>query len=280
MSGESKLAGKKTIVTGSATGIGREIALEFARQGADVVLHYNLHDDGVKSAIKEIESLGRRVTAIKANFENIDEVLSLAEQATKFLGSVDCLVNNAGITFNKPFAKTTTKQFDLLLNVNLRAQFFLSQRIVESMTERGGGAICNITSIHGIQGAPEHALYAATKGAIIAYTRALATELAHKHIRVNAIAPGWILVDSHRKAVPDFNEDAARERARNKVPVGRYGVPADVAKLAAFLCSDDASFIVGQTIVADGGTTALMSLLSDFRAESKARFGAEYVPDA
>jgi 3-oxoacyl-[acyl-carrier protein] reductase len=280
MSGELKLEGKKAIVTGSATGIGREVALEFARQGADVVLHYNLHDDGVKSSIEAIESLGRRVKAIKANFENVDEVLSMADQAIKFLGSVDCLVNNAGITFNKPFANTTPKQFDLLFSVNLRAQFFLSQRVVESMIPGGGGTICNITSIHGIQGAPEHALYAATKGAIIAYTRALATELAHKRIRINAIAPGWILVDSHRKAVPNFDEKTAQERASNKVPAGRYGVPSDVAKLAAFLCSDDASFIIGQTIVSDGGTTALMSLLSDFRAESKARFGAEYVPDA
>ena len=129
-----------------------------------------------------------------------------------------------------------------------------------------------------MQGAPEHTAYAATKGAIIAYTRALAVEFAHKGIRVNAIAPGWVTVENYFKAIPGFNECDAAEVARNKVPAARYGVPLDIAKLAAFLCSEDAGFIVGQTIVADGGTTALMSLISDFRAESVARFGAGYVP--
>ncbi len=147
------------------------------------------------------------------------------------------------------------------------------------MLKYGGGAICNLTSIHGLQGAPEHTAYAATKGAIIAYTRALAVELAHRGIRVNAIAPGWVTVENYYKAIPGFNEKDAMETAREKVPVARYGVPLDVAKLAAFLCSEDASYIVGQTLVIDGGTTSLMSLLSNFRAASTARFGIGYVPD-
>jgi NAD(P)-dependent dehydrogenase (short-subunit alcohol dehydrogenase family) len=121
-------------------------------------------------------------------------------------------------------------------------------------------------------------VYAATKGAIIAYTRVLGVELAHKGIRVNAIAPGWVNVENHAKAIAGFEERAAAETAREKVPVARYGVPIDIAKMAVFLCSDDAGFIVGQTIVADGGTTSLMSLISDFRNESSARFGTGYVP--
>jgi NAD(P)-dependent dehydrogenase (short-subunit alcohol dehydrogenase family) len=278
MSNEGKLAGKKALVTGSGTGIGRGIALEFARQGADVVLHYGHSAGGAESAAQEIQAMGRKATALKANFESAEEAVALARRAIEFLGGIDCLVNNSGITMNKPFLKVTPEQYDTLMNVNFRSPFFIAQTAVESMLTRGGGAICNLTSIHGLIGAPEHSVYAATKGAIIAYTRTLGVELAHKGIRVNAIAPGWINVENHAKAIPGFTEKNAAEAARNAVPAGRFGLPLDVAKLAVFLCSDDAGFIVGQTLVVDGGTVSLMSLISDFRNESAARFGIGYVP--
>jgi glucose 1-dehydrogenase/3-oxoacyl-[acyl-carrier protein] reductase len=278
MSDQGRLAGKKALVTGSGTGIGRGIALEFARQGADVVLHYGHSAAGAQSAVEEIQAMGRRAIALKANFESADEALGLANSAIEFLGGIDCLVNNSGITMNRPFLKVTREQYDVLLNVNLRSPFFLAQRVVEEMLGHGGGAIVNLTSIHGVVGAPEHSVYAATKGAIIAYTRTLAVELAHKGVRINAIAPGWINVENHAKAVPGFNLRDAAEAARKAVPVGRYGLPIDIAKLAAFLCTEDAGFIVGQTIVVDGGTSSLMSLISDFRNESANRFGVGYVP--
>jgi NAD(P)-dependent dehydrogenase (short-subunit alcohol dehydrogenase family) len=278
MNSNTRLAGKRALVTGSGTGIGREIALEFARQGADVVLHYAHSDAGAESATEEIQSLGRRSAAFKADFDDLDDVIELARQAIGFLGGVDCLVNNSGITLNKPFLEVTREQFDLLYGVNIRAQFFLTQQIAQHMLPRGGGAVCNITSVHGLQGAPEHSVYAGTKGAIIAYTRALAVELAHKGIRINAIAPGWVTVENYYKAIPGFTEEAARESAKNAVPVARAGRPQDIAKLAAFLCSDDAEFIIGQTLVADGGTTALMSLFPNFREQSENRFGKGYVP--
>ena len=265
-------------MTGSGTGIGREIALEFARQGADVVLHYGHSTHGARSAVETIRAMGRRGTALQADFGSVDEASALADRAIEFLGGVDCLVSNAGITMNMPFLKVKTEQFDTLLNVNLRSPYFVTQRVAQHMLEHGGGAICNLTSIHGLLGAPEHTVYAATKGAIIAYTRALAVEFAHKGIRVNAIAPGWINVENHAKVIPGFNERDATAEARNRIPAARYGVPLDIAKLAVFLCSENAGFIVGQTIVADGGTIALMSLVSDFRGESAARFGAGYVP--
>lgn len=279
MSSHEALKGKKTLVTGSGTGIGREIALEFARQGSDVVLHF-AKDSGAESAAEEIRQLGRRATVIQANFENLDEVEALADRAADFLGGIDCLVNNAGVTFNRPFLKIKREQFDFIFNVNFRAMFFLTQRVAETMLKSGGGAVCNLTSVHGVSGAPEHALYASTKGAIIAFTRTLSVELAHRGVRVNAIAPGWVTVENYYKAVPGFTEEAAAEATHRMIPAARPGKPIDVAKLAAFLCSDDAGYMVGQTVILDGGTTALMSLISDFRNESPNRFGRGYVPGA
>lgn len=274
----TRLVGRKAIVTGSGTGIGREIALEFAREGADVVVHYAHSSSGATSVVEEILSTGRRATALKADFGVVDEVQEFGRKAIEFLGGVDALVNNAGITMNMPFLKTTSEQFDTLYHVNIRAQFFLTQLAAECMIDDGGGAVCNITSIHGLQGAPEHSVYAGTKGAIIAYTRALSVELAYRGVRVNAIAPGWIEVENHAAVMPGYTPQTADETAARKIPAGFHGVPADVAKLAVFLCSEDARFIVGQTMVVDGGTVSLMSLMDNFREESDARFGLGYVP--
>jgi NAD(P)-dependent dehydrogenase (short-subunit alcohol dehydrogenase family) len=278
MSQELRLQGKKALVTGSDTGIGHEIGLEFARQGADVVFHYVQSDAGVKAAVEQVKSLGRKSAAFQADFDVLDQVKGLSDQAGEFLGGVNCLVNNAGVTMNRPFLKVTPEQFDKMFHINFRGQYFLTQRVVEGMLQRGGGVICNISSVHGLQGVPEHSVYAATKGAIIAYTRSLAVELAHKGIRINAIAPGWITVDNYFTCIPGFTKEIAAETGFKAIPVARCGEPSDVARLAAFLCSDDASFIIGQTIVADGGTTAMMSLVSDFRKESTNTFGKGYIP--
>ncbi len=274
-----KLAGKRALVTGAGTGIGLEIALEFGRQGADVVLHYSHAPDAAELAAREIQSMGGRAVTIKVDFTDPDASARLGGAALDFLGGIDCLVNNAGITFNSPFLKMQPQQLDALFDVNFRTPYLLTQLLCEPMVKQGSGSICNLASIHGLQGAPEHSAYAATKGAIIACTRALAVELGYRGIRVNAIAPGWITVDAYATAIPGFNLKQAAEDAQNKVPVARYGIPLDVAKMAVFLCSEDAGFITGQTMVVDGGTTALMSLISDFRTESTARFGKGYIPE-
>ena len=277
MNTSRRFVGKKVLVTGAGTGIGRELALAFGREGADVALHYLNEGDGASSAVEEISRLGNRAKSFSSDFQNVGEVIAVAEDAIGFLGGIDVLVNNAGITFNKPLLKITPDQFDLLYSVNVKAQLFLMQAAVNHMVAQGG-AILNMSSIHGLQGAPEHSLYAGTKGAIIAQTRVLGIELAHKGIRVNALAPGWVVVDSHSKAFAGRTEESAMRDAYDTVPVGRAGLPNDIAKIALFLCSEDAAFIIGQTIVADGGTTALMSLISDFRTESDARCGIGYVP--
>lgn len=280
VSTSSRMSNKRLLVTGSGTGLGREIALEFARQGADVVLHYSHTEAGALTARDEIRAMGRRCEVFRADFALVDDVVGLGDRAIDFLGGIDCLVNNSGISLNKPFFDMKVEWFDLLFNVNVRAQFVLTQRIARDMVTRSAGAVVNISSIHGISGAPEHSLYAATKGAIIAYTRALAVELAHRGIRINGIAPGWVTVENYYQAIPGFNEEDARKTASEKVPLGRSGEKSEIAKLAVFLCSDDAAYIIGQTIVADGGTSSLMSLISDFRNPSSARFGVGYVPGA
>jgi NAD(P)-dependent dehydrogenase (short-subunit alcohol dehydrogenase family) len=280
MTEQLKLYGRKALVTGSDTGIGLEIGREFARQGADVVFHYVQDEAPVAAAVKEACALGRKSTAYRADFNNLDEAVSLATHAIEFLGAVNCLANNAGVTFNRPFSQVTPAQFDALFHINFRAQYFITQKVVDVLRERGEpGVVCNISSIHALQGVPEHALYAATKGAIVSYTRALGVELAHRGIRVNAIAPGWVTVEGYFHAIPGFTEEMAKAATFQSIPVARGGTPGDIAKLAAFLCSGDAGYIVGQTIVADGGTTALMSLVSDFRKQSANRFGAGYLPD-
>jgi len=274
-----KLEGKRALVTGSDTGIGREIGLEFARQGADVAFHYVTEEASAKQAAEEARALGRKSEAFRADFKRAEDAAGLADRAIEFLGGVNCLVNNAGVTMNRPFLKVTPEQFDAMFQINFRGQYFATQRVVEDLLRRKEtGSVCNMSSVHGLQGVPEHSVYAATKGAVIAYTRSLAVELAHQGVRVNAIAPGWVTVENYFKCIPGFTEEMAAQTAYQAIPVTRCGTPSDIAKLAAFLCSDDASYIVGQTIVADGGTTAMMSLVSDFRAESSNRFGQGYIP--
>src|SRR5258708_13225639 len=145
---ELRLRGKKALVTGSDTGIGHEIGLEFARQGADVVFHYVQNDAGVKAAVEEVQAIGRKATAFQADFDALDQVTRLADQASEFLGGVNCLVNNAGVTMNRPFLKVTPEQFDKLFHINFRGQYFLTQRVVEDILQHQAGVISNISSVH------------------------------------------------------------------------------------------------------------------------------------
>ena len=269
-----QLAGKRVLVTGAGTGIGQGIAREFAREGADVVFHYAHSGAGALAGAEEARGLGVRATAIGADFNVASEVQPLVQQAIDFLGGIDILVNNAGITMNRLFEDVTVEQFDTLYNVNIRAMFFATQACLPHMIAQGKGVVINLSSVHAYEGLSEHSVYAGTKGAIVSFTRALAVELAPKGIRVNGIAPGAVIVDNHYKAIGEID---LAETGRN-IPAGFIGEPRDVARLAIFLATDEARYIVGQTIIIDGGTTAWLPFCDAFRQRSDAKFGKDYVP--
>jgi len=273
MACKGKFDGSGVLVTGAGTGIGQGVATAFAEAGANVVFHYTHSGDGAKQSAEAARGLGVRAEAMQADFNDVQQVQQLAASAESFLGRIDVLVNNSGITMNRTFFETTPEQFDTLFHVNIRAMFFLTQAVARGMADRDQGAVINLTSVHAYAGFREHSVYASTKGAIVAFTRTLSLELAPRGIRMNAIAPGWILVENHYKA-HDVDEEAA---ARN-IPAGFIGRPHDVAELALYLASDDARYVVGQTIIIDGGQLAIMPCTGDFREPVDGQFGKGYVP--
>lgn len=261
------LEGKLVLVTGAGTGIGQGVALEAARQGADVVLSYANSARGALEAVEAIQGMGRRATAIKADLSQVVECTRLVDEAVAFLGGLDGLVNNAGITVTQNFEDVTEELFNRIYFLNIRGQFFTTQRALHYMLQRGealrargeqwaGGSVVNVSSVHGFVGCPGHSVYAGTKGAINAFSRELAVELCPAHVRVNVMAPGSIEVQSY------FGPDSGytREKGDSSVPWGRIGLPQDCGYLAAFLLSDAAEFMTGQVLYFDGGLTAKMAL--------------------
>ncbi|MDP2966236.1 MAG: glucose 1-dehydrogenase [Pelolinea sp.] len=253
----TRLEGKKALITGAGTGIGQEIALEYARQGAEVVLHYFHSGDGARHAVSKISSAGGKATALKADFDKVQPCFDLIDQSINFLGGLDILVNNAGYSLDKNFLDTTPEEFDFVFNVNVRAQFFCAQQAVKYwLKENQKGNIINLSSIDGLRGNVNKSAYSGTKGAVIAWTRELGVEMAAKGIRGNAIAPGWIEVDRNHRDIKGFDGKIAGAI----IPVQRIGHVSDIAKAAVYLGSDESEFMIGQTMVVDGGTTAKMAL--------------------
>lgn len=268
-----RLSGKRALVTGSGTGIGRGIAWRFAREGAAVAIHYSHNGAGAIKLRDEIRAAGGKAEAFRADFTDTPAAQQLGAQAVAFLGGLDILINNAGITMNQPFEKVTPVQFDTLYGVNIKAQFFLTQQVLPALLQ-SRGTVVNITSIHAYEGMPQHAVYAGTKGAIVAYTRALAIELIQRGVRLNAIAPGAVFVENHKVAMPE----ATPEAAGKVIPAGFCGEVDDIAQAAIFLATEDSRYIVGQTLIVDGGTTSWMPFNDSFRQPLSGQFGRGYVP--
>jgi NAD(P)-dependent dehydrogenase (short-subunit alcohol dehydrogenase family) len=271
-----RLEGKRVLVTGAGTGIGQGVAVSCAKEGAKVAVHYSHSEAGALETVAAIEKVGGKTEIFKADLADLAQVKKLAHWALEYLGAVDILVNNAGITFNAPLADVTGDQFDQMYNVNVRGGYFLTQALLDSL-KANRGSVINLTSIHALEGYQEHSVYAGTKGAIVAMTRALSIELAPQGVRVNAIAPGCVPVESHERAVGkvDLN-DVGRG-----IPTGYVGTPADIGAAVVFLACDDAKFIVGQTLVVDGGTTSWMPFGEGFRAplaSAGVQFGKDYMP--
>lgn len=257
-SGQSgKLAGKVACVTGAGTGIGVGIALGLAEAGADVAVSYFGSEEGARETVQQIEALGRRALLHRADVSQGEQARGLVDATVNSFGRIDIMVNNSGVTWPKPFLELDEETWDRTFAINLRGMYLCSQRAAQHMVRQGGGGrIINLSSVHGFSATRNHAHYEATKGGINMFTKALGIELAPHAITVNCIAPGAIEVERYYKTNPDYDRDAMGQR----IPLGRVGFPKDVAPLAVFLASDDASYITGETILVDGGLIARMAL--------------------
>jgi 3-oxoacyl-[acyl-carrier protein] reductase len=244
-----RLAGKVALVTGAQQGIGKAIALAFGREGADVVVNY-LDDQVAGEAIaKSIRESGPCATAVPGSVARVGDVRAMVEAGNAF-GGIDILANNAGIFPRVDFLQMTEAQWDEVLNVNLKGTFFCTQTVVRHLVEQGRpGAVINLASSAAFRSSPRGVHYVSSKAGIVGFTRATALELARYRIRVNAIAPG-----TTDTAQPRFGmSEEELQAVGRQVPLGRMAVPEDIANIAVFLASEEASHITGQTMHVNGG---------------------------
>ena len=244
------LAGKVALVTGSSRGIGRATVLELARRGADIVVHYLGNHEGAEAVAREVRDLGRNAYVVRAHLKHTEEIDNLFAEVKTKVGHVDILVNNAASGKLGPAMELKVKGWEWTLDINARAALLCSQHAARMMIDRGWGRIINLSSLGAERYVPDYIAVGVSKAALQAITRYLAVELAPKNILVNTVSAGLIDTD----AIKHFpGREMMLANAKARIPSGRLGTPEDVAKVVAFLCSDDAGWICGQTLVADGG---------------------------
>lgn len=242
------LSGRVAIVTGAERGIGRGIALELARQGCAVAVNYPGAADAAEAAAAELRETGVEACTVKADVGSGDEVRRMVAETVSRLGRLDVLVNNAGIQTWTPFLDVTEEEWDRVIRTNLRGCFLCTQAAARHMKDHGGGSIVNIGSGSNKVPFPSLVAYTASKGGIEMLTKVAAVELGPMGIRVNCVAPGAVEVERTKLELPDYAGTWGRA-----APLGRVGQPEDIAEAVAFLVSDAASFITGQTLMVDGG---------------------------
>jgi 3-oxoacyl-[acyl-carrier protein] reductase len=249
-----KLENRRALITGSSTGIGRGVAIAYAAEGADVVVNYPDESEraNAEAVVAEIENLGRRGAAIRADVSLEDEANALVDGAAEFLGGIDILVNNAGIAAASPLEDTPVDTWDRMIAVHLRGTFLVTRRALPMMYEQDDGKIINTTSQLAHIGGPGLCHYTAAKGAIISLTRSLALEVGTRNINVNSVAPGATLTP-----ILDSVPDEHIEQVRRGIPKGRIADVADIVPSYVFLASDDAGHYQGQTISPNGGDAFL-----------------------
>ena len=240
------------LVTGAGGGIGQAAALELARRGADVAVHYHRNESGAAETARLLESIGRRTAVFRGDLARMDHARALVASVLERFGHVDVLVNNAGdLVERKPLLEMTEALWRQVLDLNLSSAFYVTQAVVPGMIERKRGAVVNVSSLAAHNGGGPGALaYSAAKGGLISLTKAMAKELGGKGVRVNCVAPGLIGQTSFHDRYTSRDAFTAAEKT---VPLGRAGTPEEVARVIAFLCGPDSAYLAGETIEINGG---------------------------
>ena len=244
----SNLEGKIALVTGGGRGIGRAICQELAARGATIIVNYRRSGAAAAEVVAQIEKAGGAARCAQADVSDADQVTAMYKAIVSDFGTIDILVNNAGMTRDNIIMMMKPDDFDAVIETNLRSCWLCCKTAARTMMRKRSGSIINITSVVGIAGNGGQTNYAASKAGIIGLTKSLAKEVAVRGIRVNAVAPGFVETDMTADLA-----DEIREKAIEAIPLGRMGAAQDIAKAVAFLASDEAAYITGQTLVVDGG---------------------------
>ena len=245
------LTGQTALITGAARGIGKAIALKFAAEGANIAFCDIVIDDNALATKAELEALGAKVIAVQGDVSSFDSAADIVKQTVETFGGIDILVNNAGITRDGLLVRMDEKAGDDVLRINLKSVYNYCHAAVPVMMKARKGCIINVSSVAGLHGNAGQCNYSASKGAIVAFTRTLAKEIGPRNIRVNAIAPGFIITDMTNKM-----PEEVRKQWEASIPLRRGGTPEEIAKVCCFLASDLASYVSGQVITIDGGMIA------------------------
>ncbi len=242
------MKGKHALVTGASRGIGRAIALELGRQGVHVAVNYSGNEAKAEEVVAELKAMGVEAFAVKCDVSQSEDVQAMIKHVLDTFGSVEILINNAGITRDNLLMRMKEEDWDAVLNTNLKGVFNTTKAITRPMMKQRQGAIINVASVVGIMGNAGQANYVAAKAGVIGLTKSTARELAARNIRVNAVAPGFISTDMTDELPEDVKEAMLKE-----IPLSRFGNPEDIAGVVAFLASDAANYMTGQVLRVDGG---------------------------